>query len=412
MSDRASSAPADTAAGAPEGESPPPPTLVVGVLDETRGDERRVATSPAAIRTLVARGHRVLVQTGAGLAAGWPDPTFAEAGAEVRASAAEVIEAASVVPCVAAMGDAGSTFAALDSRHTLVGLVDPLGDPRGVERLGRRGATVFAVDLLPRITRAQPMDVLSSQATIAGYKAVLMAASLSPRLLPMLTYAAGTVPPARVLVLGAGVAGLQAIATARRLGATVSGYDVRAAVREQVESLGARFVDVEGIAAAAEDASGYATGSDEATLAAQQEALATEIGSSDVVITTALVPGQRAPILVSAAAIDRMKPGSVVVDIAAERGGNVEGTVAGRTVTVGNLVQLVGATNLPATVPQDASQMLGKNLANFILHATSAGAIDPASEDELLRGTLVAHGGRVVHERVLALLGGTTGTAS
>ena len=410
MSDTGAGTPADSAV-APEATDPGP-TTVIGVLAESRGGERRVATSPAAIRSLVAKGHTLLIESGAGAEAGWSDAAFVEAGAEVAASAADVVDRAAVFPCVTATGEGASTFDALDGRHILVGLVDPLGDPQGVERLAQRGLTVFAIDLLPRITRAQPMDVLSSQATVAGYKAVLVAASLSPRLLPMLTYAAGTIPPAKVLVIGAGVAGLQAIATARRLGANVSGYDVRAVVREQIESLGARFVDLEGIAAGEQDASGYATGSDEATLAAQQEALAAEIGGSDVVITTALVPGQRAPILVSAEAVQRMKPGSVVIDIAAERGGNVEGTVAGETVTVGDLVSLVGATNLAATVPQDASQMLGKNLANFILHTAASGAIDPTSDDELVQGTLVAHGGKVVHERVVPLLTGATEAAS
>jgi NAD(P) transhydrogenase subunit alpha len=220
----------------------------------------------------------------------------------------------------------------------------------------------------------------------------------------MLTYAAGTIPPAKVLVLGAGVAGLQAIATARRLGANVSAYDVRAAVREQIESLGARFVDLADVAAGGEDASGYATGADEAELARQREALAAEISASDVVVTTALVPGQRSPILVTAAAIGAMKHGSVIVDLAAERGGNCEGTVAGQSVQIGG-VTLVGAENLPATAPQDASQMLGRNLANFVLHISKGGAIDLDGDDPIVQGTLVARGGKIVHERVAALVG-------
>jgi NAD(P) transhydrogenase subunit alpha len=219
----------------------------------------------------------------------------------------------------------------------------------------------------------------------------------------MLTYAAGTIPPAKVLVLGAGVAGLQAIATARRLGANVSAYDVRAAVREQIESLGARFVDLEDVSAGGEDASGYATGADEAELARQRKALAAEIGGSDIVVTTALVPGQRSPILVTADAIAAMRPGSVIVDIAAERGGNCEGTVAGQTIDIGG-VTLVGADNLPATVPQDASQMLGRNLANFVLHVAGDGDVNLDSEDPIVQGTLVARGGSIVHERVLPLL--------
>jgi NAD(P) transhydrogenase subunit alpha len=377
-------------------------TLAVGIADETRAGERRVAASPASTRALVAAEHSVVVQSNAGAAAGWTDAEFTEAGATIAASTAEVLERASVLLCVRGSGPGAATWEGVGSTHMLAGLFDPLGEPAAMESLAKTGATVFAIDLLPRITRAQPMDVLSSQATVAGYKAVIVAASLSPRLFPMLTYAAGTIPPAKVLVLGAGVAGLQAIATARRLGANVSAYDVRAAVREQIESLGARFVDLADVAAGGEDASGYATGADEAELARQQEALAAEIAGSDVVVTTALVPGQRSPILVTAAAIDGMKPGSVIVDLAAERGGNCEGTVAGETVEIGG-VSLVGAENLPATVPQDASQMLGRNLANFVLHVAKNGDVDLDSDDPIIQGTLLARGGKVVHERVAAL---------
>jgi H+-translocating NAD(P) transhydrogenase subunit alpha len=378
--------------------------LTVGIVDEARNGERRVAASPASTRALVAAEHSVVLQSNAGTAAGWPDDAYTDAGAVIVKSGAEVLEKASMLLCVRGSGPGAATWAGVGSSHTLAGLFDPLGEPAAIKELADRGATIFAIDLLPRITRAQPMDVLSSQATVAGYKAVVVAASLAPRLFPMLTYAAGTIPPAKVLVLGAGVAGLQAIATARRLGANVSAYDVRAAVREQIESLGARFVDLADVAAGGEDASGYATGADEAELARQRAALAAEIAASDVVVTTALVPGQRSPILVTAAAIEAMKPGSVIIDLAAERGGNCEGTVAGRSVEIGGVV-LVGADNLPATVPQDASQMLGRNLANFVLHIAKAGAIDLDSDDPIVQGTLVARGGRVVHERVAALTG-------
>ena len=378
--------------------------LTVGIVDEARNGERRVAASPASTRALVAAEHSVVLQSNAGTAAGWPDDAYTDAGAVIVKSGAEVLEKASMLLCVRGSGPGAATWADVGSSHTLAGLFDPLGEPAAIKELADRGATIFAIDLLPRITRAQPMDVLSSQATVAGYKAVIVAASLAPRLFPMLTYAAGTIPPAKVLVLGAGVAGLQAIATARRLGANVSAYDVRAAVREQIESLGARFVDLADVAAGGEDASGYATGADEAELARQRAALAAEIAASDVVVTTALVPGQRSPILVTAAAIEAMKPGSVIIDLAAERGGNCEGTVAGRSVEIGGVV-LVGADNLPATVPQDASQMLGRNLANFVLHIAKAGAIDLDSDDPIVQGTLVARGGRVVHERVAVLTG-------
>jgi NAD(P) transhydrogenase subunit alpha len=377
--------------------------LTVGIADESRDGERRVAASPASVRALVAAEHSVVVQSGAGAAAGWTDEEYTAAGAAMAGSTAEVLKQASMLLCVRGSGPGAATWKGVGSSHMLAGLFDPLGEPASMQRLAESGATVFAIDLLPRITRAQPMDVLSSQATVAGYKAVIVAASLSPRLFPMLTTAAGTIPPAKVLVLGAGVAGLQAIATARRLGANVSAYDVRAAVREQIESLGARFVDLADVAAGGEDASGYATGADEAELARQQEALAAEIGGSDVVITTALVPGQRSPILVTTAAIEAMKPGSVIVDLAAERGGNCEGTVAGHTVEIGG-VTLVDAENLPATVPQDASQMLGRNLANFVLHIAKDGDINLDGDDPIVQGTLVTRAGKVVNERVAGLI--------
>ncbi len=378
--------------------------LTVGIANESRGGDRRVAASPASTRALVAAEHTVVVQSTAGSAAGWHDEDYEAAGAVIVRSSDEVLGRATTLLCVRGSGPGAATWAGADQRHTLVGMFDPLGEPAAMTALARRGITVLALDLLPRITRAQPMDVLSSQATVAGYKAVIVAATLAPRLFPMLTYAAGTIPPAKVLVLGAGVAGLQAIATARRLGANVSGYDVRAAVREQVESLGARFVDLSDVAAGGEDASGYATGADAAEQARQQAALAAEIAASDVVVTTALVPGQRSPLLVTAAAIRAMKPGSVIVDIAAERGGNCEGTVAGKTVQVGGVL-IVGAENLPASVPQDASQMLGRNLANFIIHVARDGAVDLDSDDPIIQGTLVTRAGVVVHERVAALTG-------
>ncbi|MDQ6847836.1 MAG: NAD(P) transhydrogenase subunit alpha [Candidatus Dormibacteraeota bacterium] len=385
------------------GPDEPRTTLTIGIADETGEGERRVAASPASVRALVAAEHAVVVQSNAGAAAGWPDDEYAAVGATIAGSTADVLKQASVLLCVRGSGPGAVTWDGVGSSHVLAGLFDPLGEPAAMKRLAETGATIFAIDLLPRITRAQPMDVLSSQATVAGYKAVILAASLAPRLFPMLTYAAGTIPPAKVLVLGAGVAGLQAIATARRLGANVSAYDVRAAVREQIESLGARFVDLADVAAGGEDASGYATGAGEDELARQQEALAAEIGASDVVVTTALVPGQRSPILVTAAAITEMKPGSVIVDLAAERGGNCEGTVAGTTVEIGGVI-LVGAENLPATVPQDASQMLARNLANFVLHIAKEGDIDLDGEDPIVQGTLVARDGKLVNERVGAML--------
>ena len=374
--------------------------LTVGVLNEARDGERRVAASPASVRALAAAGHEVAIERGAGVEAGFADADLAEAGAMLARDPAEVLGRASMLLCVRGSGPGAATWQHLTDAHSVAGLFDPLGERDAVQRLAERGVTVFALDLLPRITRAQPMDVLSSQATVGGYKAVLLAASLAPRLFPMLTYAAGTIPPARVLVLGAGVAGLQAVATARRLGANVSAWDVRSVVREQIESLGARFVDLADVGGAGQDSSGYATGSDESEQARQQEALAAEVAASDIVVSTALVPGQRAPILVTAAAMEAMKPGSVVVDLAAERGGNCEGTVPGETVPAGAAL-LVGAVNLPATVPQDASQMLARNLANFVLHVAQDGELDAGRDDEIIAATLVARGGRIVHERLL-----------
>ena len=374
----------------------------VGVPRESVPGERRVALVPEVVARLAPGGFEVVVERGAGEAASFPDAAYEEAGASMGS---DVYDADAVVKVQAPTAEEAGR---LHERQILIGFLQPLTDREGIERLAGRGVTAFAMESIPRITRAQAMDALSSQATVAGYKAALLAADRLPKFFPMLMTAAGTVAPAKALVLGAGVAGLQAIATARRLGAVVTGFDVRPVVREQIESLGARFVDLAGVAAGGEDASGYATGADEAELARQREALAAEIAASDVVVTTALVPGQRSPVLVTAAAIAAMKPGSVIVDLAAERGGNCEGTVAGKTVDIGGVI-LVGAENLPATLPQDASQMLGRNLANFVLHIAGDGNIDLDTDDPIVQGTLVARGGRVVHDRVAALLEGPAG---
>ena len=284
----------------------------------------------------------------------------------------------------------------------LVGLADPLAPGELMREVAARGVTLFALELVPRITRAQPMDVLSSMATVAGYKAVLVAASALPRLFPMLTTAAGTIPPAHVFVVGAGVAGLQAIATARRLGARVSAYDVRPAVKEQVQSLGARFVELPLETAETEDRGGYAKALDEEFYRRQREMMLRVVASSDVVITTALVPGRRAPLLVTEEMIEGMAPGSVVVDLAAERGGNCELTRPDETV-VRHGVTILGPTNLPATVPFHASRMYSRNITAFVQHALKDGPAALDLNDEIVRETLVARGGELVHAQVREL---------
>jgi NAD(P) transhydrogenase subunit alpha len=288
---------------------------------------------------------------------------------------------------------------------TVIGFGEPLTSPEAARGLAQRGVSFLSMELMPRITRAQSMDALSSMATIAGYKAVLLAADTLPRMFPMLMTAAGTVAPARVLVIGAGVAGLQAIATARRLGSVVSGYDIRAAVKEQIESLGARFVVLEIEAAGAEDKGGYAKAMGEDFYRKQQDALGKVLADQNVVITTAAVPGKKAPILVTRAMVQRMAPGSVIIDIAAERGGNCELTKAGEVVEEKG-VRIYGPVNLPSTIPYHASQMYAKNIATFLKYLINKEAnLTLNREDEIVRETMVTHGGEVVHPRVRELLG-------
>ena len=373
----------------------------VGVPRETGAGERRVATVPAALQSLTRIGLEVVVERGAGEAAGFLDEAYTAKGARV-ADRAEVLRCgivAAVDAAALATEPEGPGQGAV-----LVGFCSPLTNREAVEGLARRGVSTLSVELMPRITRAQSMDALSSQANLAGYKAVLIAAGMLPKIFPMLTTAAGTVAPARVLVVGAGVAGLQAIATARRLGAIVEAYDVRPAVKEQVESLGAKFVELPLEDTAAEDADGYAKAQDESFYRRQQETMARVVAASDVVITTALVPGRKAPVLISADMVAGMAPGSVIVDLAAEQGGNVEVTQPDKVVTAHN-VSVVGAVNLPATVPQHASQMYAKNVATFLAHLVKDGAITLDTEDQITRETLVTHDGRVVNARVCEALG-------
>ena len=378
--------------------------MIAGVLKETFPGERRVAVVPSAFALLGKAGIEVVIESGAGVAAGYPDAAFKDKGARIVASRAEVLDAARVLLQVRPLAGGEKGIEGVDGRHVLVGLLDPLGAPTGIQTLAARGVTAFALELIPRITRAQAMDVLSSAATITGYKAVLLAANALPQMFPMLMTAGGTLAPARVFVIGAGVAGLQAIATAKRLGAVVQAYDVRPAVKEQVESLGAKFVELPLEAADAQDKGGYAKAMDESFYRRQRETMLKVVAASEVVIATAAVPGKKAPILLTAEMVDAMPPGAVVVDVAAEQGGNCELTRPGETVTRG-AVSILGPLNLPSTVPQHASQMYGKNVATFLALIVAGGELKIDLADEIVRETLVARDSEVVHPRVREALG-------
>jgi NAD(P) transhydrogenase subunit alpha len=378
--------------------------MTVGVPRETWPGETRVALIPASVAALRKSGLTVIVEENAGTAAGFTDAAFREAGAQI-ASRASVFSAADIVLQVRAVP---AELSMLRAGQSLIGFADPLGSPEAVEAIARTGATAFSMELMPRITRAQSMDALSSMATIAGYKGVLLAANHLPRMFPMLMTAAGTLTAAKVFIVGAGVAGLQAIATARRLGAKVEAYDVRPAVKEQVQSLGARFVEMPLETADAEDKGGYAKAQDESFYRRQREMMLRVVAASDVVITTALIPGKKAPILVTREMAEGMPPGSVIVDLAAERGGNCALTRPDEVV-VHNGVTIVGPSNPAALVPNHASQMYAKNIVTFLNHLLGKeGATKPALEldlsDEITRETLLTRGGQVVHGRIKDLL--------
>jgi NAD(P) transhydrogenase subunit alpha len=378
--------------------------MIVGVVTEATGSERRVSLVPAVVPLLQKAGHQVLAQRGAGAQAGFADDAYEAAGARLAADRDAVLAEAEVLPLLGAPGDGRLDPASLRAGQVVVGLLDPLGAPEAMRTLAERGVIAFALELLPRISRAQPMDALTSMATVAGYRAVLLAAGALDKMFPLMMTAAGTVTPAKVLVLGAGVAGLQAIATARRLGAVVEAYDVRAVVREQVESLGAKFVDLELGGEDAETTGGYAKAMGEDFTRRQQEGLAKVVASCDVVISTAAIPGRRAPVLVTAAAVAGMRPGAVVVDLAAETGGNCALTQAGETVDAGG-VRVMGPAALAASAPRDASQMYARNVLAFLRHVTKDGALRLDPEDEIARDSLVARDGDVVNARVRQLLG-------
>jgi NAD(P) transhydrogenase subunit alpha len=382
--------------------------MILGVPKESYPGERRVAIVPAAIPALAKAGLEVLVEAGAGIEAGYPDKEYAEKGAKLAASRADIFRSADIVAQVLCFGSndvsGKDDLPLMRSRQALVGFLRPLGKLDDLEALAKTGVTSFAVELMPRTTRAQSMDALSSMATICGYKAVVMAADTLPRIFPMLTTAAGTITPGRVLIIGAGVAGLQAIATARRLGAVASAYDLRPAAKEQVQSLGGRFVELPIEAKDAQDARGYATAQGEEFYKKQRELLGSAVAESDVVITAAVVPGKKSPVLVTKEMVARMAPGSVIVDLAAERGGNCELTEAGKLVKENN-VSIIGTFNLASSVPYHASQMYAKNISAFLLNLIKDGKLQINEKDEIHRETLLTKDGEIVNARVREFVG-------
>ena len=376
--------------------------MLIGVPTEIVPGERRVALVPETVSRLLKAGANVLVQRGAGERAAYPDSAYEEAGAALAADAAEVYSRADTIVKVNRPSD--EELAQIRDGATLIAFLSPLGAPQYVERLAAKRLTALSMDAIPRISRAQSMDALSSQANIGGYKAVLIAASTLPKFFPMLTTAAGTIPPAKVLVLGAGVAGLQAIATARRLGAVVSAYDTRAVVKEQVHSLGATFLEID-LGVDAQGAGGYAKELTPEQIERQRAFMVQHIGASDCVITTAAVPGRRAPLLITEEAVNAMRPGSVIVDLAAETGGNCALTQPGEVI-VHHGVTIVGTTNLPATMPFDSSRLYSRNVLTLLQHLMKDGALNFDYSDEITRDTTLTHDGEITHKPTLDALAG------
>lgn len=383
--------------------------MIIGLPVELCPGEARVALIPGNVSALIQRGVDVVIQQGAGTAAGYNDDEYRDVGAIVTASRDEVFAQAELIVQVQSFGcnmiNAAEDLPRLRQGQTVVGMMDPLGEPQVAETLAKKGVTAMALELVPRITRAQSMDVLSSMATIAGYKAALIGAVTCGRLYPMLMTAAGTLKPARVFIMGAGVAGLQAAATAKRLGAIVEAYDVRPAAREQILSVGAKPVELELETDNAEGQGGYAKAQGEDFLKRQREAMAQVLAQQDIVITTAAIPGTKSPVLVTADMVKQMKPGAVIVDLAAERGGNCELTRLNETV-VEHGVTIVGPENIPATVATHASQMYGRNVENLLqLIVNDEGQLALDFEDSIVAETVVAHEGEVPHPRLRDLLG-------
>jgi NAD(P) transhydrogenase subunit alpha len=385
--------------------------MIVGIVRESFPDEARVAMVPALVPQLQKAGIEVVIESGAGNAAGFLDEEYSAKGAKVVSGRAEVFQSADLIAQVRALGanpDQGKAdLELIRDGLAIVGMCEPLTEHESNNALAEKGAMLFSMEMMPRITRAQSMDVLSSMATVAGYKAVLLAANELPKMFPMMMTAAGTIAPARVFVVGAGVAGLQAIASAKKNGAIVEAYDVRPAVKEQVESLGGKFVELELETDTAEDAGGYAKELGEDFYSKQREMMTKVIAESDVVITTAAIPGKKAPILVTEEMVKGMHPGSVVVDLAAERGGNCELTKSGETI-VAHGVKIIGPENIPTTIPYHASQMYAKNIATFLIHLVDEGELKIDLEDEITEGTLITQGGKVVNKRILEALGASS----
>jgi NAD(P) transhydrogenase subunit alpha len=382
--------------------------VIIGIPSEIKAGEKRVAMSPANVQSLTDKSVKVLIQAGAGSAAGYPDAEYTGAGAQVTADRAELFASADIILQVQSFGsnneNSESDLALLRKGQLVVGMMDPLASPQAAQAVADKGATAIALELVPRISRAQSMDVLSSMATLAGYKAVLMGASAAPRIFPMLMTAAGTLQPARVLIMGVGVAGLQACATAKRLGAVVEAYDVRPAAREQILSVGAKPVELDLDTGESEGAGGYAKEQGEDFLRRQRELMTEVVAQQDIIITTAAIPGAKSPILVTEDMVKAMKPGAVIVDLAAERGGNCDLTKQGETV-VAHDVTILGPENVPSDLAFHASQMLGKNMQTLLeLIVDEAGNLNLDFNDEIVAGTVVAHQGEVPHPHMRKLL--------
>jgi len=383
--------------------------VIIGIPAEIKTAEKRVAMSPANVQSLTDKGVKVLFQTNAGDAAGYPDELYTEAGAIISTDRAEIFAQADIILQVQSFGsnneNSDTDLASLRSGQLVIGMMDPLASPQAAQAVADKGATAIALELVPRISRAQSMDVLSSMATLAGYKAVLMGASAAPRIFPMLMTAAGTLQPARVLIMGVGVAGLQACATAKRLGAVVEAYDVRPAAREQIISVGAKPVELDLDTGESEGAGGYAKAQGEDFLKRQRELMTAVVAEQDIIITTAAIPGAKSPILVTEDMVKAMKPGSVIVDLAAERGGNCDLTEQGKTV-VAHGVTILGPENVPSELAYHASQMYGKNMQTLLeLILDEEGNLNLDFNDEIVAGTVVAHNGEIPHPHIRKLLG-------
>ncbi|MDH5775881.1 MAG: Re/Si-specific NAD(P)(+) transhydrogenase subunit alpha [Nitrospirota bacterium] len=382
--------------------------MKIGVVKETYPGEQRVALVPAVLPSLIKGGMEVVIESKAGDLSGYPDAAYIEKGGTIAESRKQVFDISDFILQVRLLGanphEGKADLQSFRKGQMAVGMAEALSVPQSVQQLAAQGVTAFALELMPRITRAQSMDILSSMGTVAGYKAVLMAANTLPKMFPMLMTAAGTVTPAKVLIIGAGVAGLQAISVARRLGASVQAYDIRPAVKEQILSLGAKFVELPLETGDAEDKGGYAKAQDETFYKKQRELLGQVIANSDVVISTAAVPGKKAPILITADMVKGMAPGSVIVDLAAERGGNCELTKPGETI-VAHGVTIQGPENLSSTVPFHASQMYAKNVATFLLHLVKKGQLTLDMNDEITKETMMTQNGEVVQPRIREALG-------